>query len=572
MGVSFLSWLLIVTIFPSSAYPYEFSRPLMWFSLIVLLSSLVGTIGAILKGLPLYFPGKDATGIFVYSLFTATIISACKSGFNLWTFYFVSMSAGSVLILNLVKNNILTFKHISVSLSIIFFIYLAIVFLQWCGLVPAKSNSFTVTGTFSNPNIAAMHIVCCFPFAIQIVSKWSNGKFAFALLCITTYLILYLLQTRTAIIGMAGILTYSVFRLHLRSLTSYIGLFSIVAGSILLVAVLNSNKSRSTQSRALIWKQTASIIMENPVAGVGLGNFTKHINQKLSSYFTLNSEAKEKDNFTLPLNIGYNDYLQLSAESGIAGICIMLSLVAFLFGRQPMSPKQITLQSSVVGVLTMCLTNSVIYAVPIGLTLAVILPFSEHSKATATIGTSGWQVTYKLCMIALISVAFLYTLKLNNALYSLKRSELLTTEGLYDRALALLKPLRPVIENDGLYWKNIGRAFYGKENIRLAKSAYLKAAGIWYDAGSFAMLSQLERRSGNIEPAIDNMRKAASITPGYLPYKFELFNLYRSIKDTANTVYYATQVSNYSGSSNKKAETFKEITNNYLNKLSIYTQ
>jgi tetratricopeptide (TPR) repeat protein len=81
-------------------------------------------------------------------------------------------------------------------------------------------------------------------------------------------------------------------------------------------------EAKSGNARLTFWGYSLNMIQENPILGVGLGNWKIHI---------LEDENKTDPQFQYMLK-AHNDFLEMTSETGIAGGLIYLSLFIIVFG------------------------------------------------------------------------------------------------------------------------------------------------------------------------------------------------------------------------------------------------
>ena len=214
-----------------------------------------------------------------------------------------------------------------------------------------RSSSYS--GITGNINIAAFSILVKLPFvAYKMLSSKKVFNLINALLYVTIFFGIFsfftILSTRGAILGsiILGILSIVFFsyrfftkQIELKILAKRI--FIIVSFFILniyfngvinsmqgsdnftsRIATVGSTEDGSSQERIRYWKESVYSIFENPVFGIGIGNWK------------IVGIDKEKDNITnyiVPYH-SHNDFLEITAETGIiGGVLLYLSILIPLF-------------------------------------------------------------------------------------------------------------------------------------------------------------------------------------------------------------------------------------------------
>ena len=214
-----------------------------------------------------------------------------------------------------------------------------------------RSSSYS--GVTGNINIAAFSILVKLPF---VAYKILSSKKIFTLINAFLYVTIFfgicsfftILSTRGAILGsiILGILTIVFF--SYRFFINQIG-FKILAKRILVIvsffvlniffngvvnanqgtgnyadriATVGSTEDGSSQERIRYWKESAYSIFENPVFGIGIGNW---------KIVGIDKEEDNLTNYVVPYH-SHNDFLEITAETGIiGGVLLYLSILIPLF-------------------------------------------------------------------------------------------------------------------------------------------------------------------------------------------------------------------------------------------------
>jgi putative inorganic carbon (hco3(-)) transporter len=210
---------------------------------------------------------------------------------------------------------------------------------------------YDIKSIYANKNILAAAIFIKIPFALWLTSfenGWLKKLGYFSLFC--AILAVLFMSTRAFYLGLIIlVITYSSFVLILdfrnkvvpvyKKLAQFIG---IVVIAIFLFNVIQryfypktsdsynassaqrlssiSVKDASSVERLLSWKRSAILFKENPLIGVGTGNWKVRI---------LKYENPLTSNFSFMLK-NHNDFLEIATETGILGGLLYLSLFVFL--------------------------------------------------------------------------------------------------------------------------------------------------------------------------------------------------------------------------------------------------
>ncbi|MBO9129999.1 O-antigen ligase family protein [Bacillus sp. 165] len=315
----------------------DFVLPVILFSIIVR-----GDYGAIRKIF------LDYKGMVVYPFLLMLIVSV--SLLQTFAYTEVDMPYGLSNILKLgvnffyvlmflyyfqVEGNLFKFLKYWSAASIFFsLISLAGVVLYYLGYDLGLSYAFRATGTFEDPNLAAAYCIISIGFCL-IYNRMYKQK-TIGLNVILLFIILVLTASRGAAVGfLVGCLGAALMFYSLKNMKNLLRLiFYVAAGALLFVSALKlglfeldivqnslnrissvESSDEGTQLRMLLWKTAFQMWAENPIFGVGTGQYINHTSNILG--YTLD-------------NIPHNTYLAFLAETGSAGFLILVSLPCYI--------------------------------------------------------------------------------------------------------------------------------------------------------------------------------------------------------------------------------------------------
>ena len=208
---------------------------------------------------------------------------------------------------------------VSVMISVYGFMQLAgIDFIQWA----LKNSPFSTLG---RRNFAAEYLVMITPY-LYYVTATKQRKEKILLFILLALFIAHLAFTFTRASYIAFVLS-SLFFLFLAGMRKMpAGKTAAVLLAMLILtrpsfSAINTFEKGTLKSRFLIWNISLKMIKNNPVMGVGPGNFSI----MYPEYATGEINALRGPS----LNIGnaHNDYLETAAETGIPGLLLFLYLL-----------------------------------------------------------------------------------------------------------------------------------------------------------------------------------------------------------------------------------------------------
>lgn len=291
-----------------------------------------------------------------------------------------------------------SYKPSSVNYMLIILIITAIIeslwgMLQLYGLANSYNPNFKITGSFFNPGPFGGYLSIIFPISLShiFIHLKKNAKFSKFIIIITfisiviSVLVIPASMSRAAWLSLCiGGLYVIVDRFELfRKISDYlkrqktIKSAIIITGFMLLLSIIFIPmyylKQGSADSRMVTWKASASYLLKKGgIKGIGLGHFPEAYAKAQSDYFSSKSaESKEVMISDFP-EYGFNEYLQIGIETGIAGLFIFLTLLFFTFHRGIVS-KQSGIIGGLISFLTFAFFSYPFSILPFGILFVFLL-------------------------------------------------------------------------------------------------------------------------------------------------------------------------------------------------------
>jgi len=219
------------------------------------------------------------------------------------------------------------------------------------GLIESGAKKYS--GNTGNVNILSYAILIKIPFLFEKIINIQNkskktvlifiyllsinlvfilgSRSAFYMICLIHFLLLaYLLKDKRLRLVLFATITFLLsFLINNNYSSKSFERFSNEIGS-----VVNSDDS-SFQLRKRFFKQSISMILENPLIGIGIGNW------KLESIKTDRNNLK---GYTVPYH-SHNDFLEIGSETGIFGMIafILLLIYPLIFFEKEINIKNLIL-------------------------------------------------------------------------------------------------------------------------------------------------------------------------------------------------------------------------------------
>ncbi len=134
-------------------------------------------------------------------------------------------------------------------------------------------------GTFGNPNWISIYLVATFPYLLYLLKK-TNKMMAKIILYLQYFVIFYiiiLLKSRGAWIAFLGSMLFYFFQqirviLKKKRVLFYFVPLILLVVFLLLYRIYFMNEL-SVIGRIFIWKVSLSMLLDNPIVGIGYGNY-----------------------------------------------------------------------------------------------------------------------------------------------------------------------------------------------------------------------------------------------------------------------------------------------------------
>ncbi len=196
-----------------------------------------------------------------------------------------------------------------------------------------KGGVERITGTAGDPNELAALLVAALPLAVFLASSKSRGRLrpltalAAALLCIAG---IFATVSRGGLIALGVALLAALFvagRWRPKAglavgitLASALVYFSMVPAAVERVTRLEGGTGRSD-----IWTVGWRMVRDNPVSGVGAGNFE----QSGVKYLLEPGGILRSDLIVDEAKVAHNTYLHIFAELGLVGLLLFIGVICF---------------------------------------------------------------------------------------------------------------------------------------------------------------------------------------------------------------------------------------------------
>ena len=201
--------------------------------------------------------------------------------------------------------------------------------------VDSFHSTFDVTGTFGNPG----PLGGCLAVAITVTvglyieyRKHSRLRWALLLSLLLLSITIVFTESRAGWLAtFAGIASFYFFRKKQQRFSfNVFQKIGIVVTVLSFIISIYYYKKDSADGRLLIWRVSAEMIVDAPLAGHGIGAFERKYMYYQGRYFNSHPDSQYSilaDNIAYP----YNEFLCIWIEQGIIGIILVVGIIISVF-------------------------------------------------------------------------------------------------------------------------------------------------------------------------------------------------------------------------------------------------
>jgi O-antigen ligase len=454
---------------------------------------------------------------------------------------------------------------------------------QAFGARHSNHSLFSVTGTFFNPGPYGGYIAVMLSMAFGYVAKrWGFAAKMFSgfrkigdirlrrvltvlafcvAVCalVTTVIILPATMSRAAFVavGVAAVAAvlgdHGIRRIVVewvrrnRRVAVAIGIVSavVVCGGIYGIYAL---KKDSADGRLLMWKMAVRVMLENPATGVGPGYYRGAYGDVQAEYFESGRGSETEVNVAGSPEYGFNEYLQIGAETGVPGLVLFVVLVAaalwrlfrarspFTFGLLalgvfaffsypfsllPMKTLFVVFLAAAGSLRTLRRETTIVQRIVTGIVLAGSIvaaswatkPYLDRLEVTREWQTTSRWYSMEMYSYVLDDYPAMLPLMGDHPAFLFEYGRSLNMEGRYAESLEIMNRAAR-LSNDPMNWNVIGNNHRALGQYDKAAESYLRAYNMVPSRMyPLYMLGQMYSAIGDRERAVHYARRVVGMTP-----------------------------------------------------------
>lgn len=452
-------------------------------------------------------------------------------------------------------------KVITTLLISILFVEAICGLLQLFNCFPSLHGLFKITGTFLNPGPYAgfLVILSMLPIYQLLISntKFSNIQKSNwqRLLCwgAISSVIAILPSTHARIAWVACMVSLLLMLLCETSLLLKVKQYTrnrkILMGMKLLGIVFiflgcfwffYKIKPDSANGRMLIWKLTGHVIKENPITGVGFGNFKGAYANKQSIYF-MNSDATVNEKYVAGMpDYPFNEYMLIFSEFGLIGL-IIFCIMIYVILKGLFNQKRRDFFYLAVAFLILCFGSYPLHVLPYGLIVILLAAVSQSSNKGSFMIPSWILIGFSVLMLSFTVFALRYGLRLNTAFQQWDLIQPSYQHGGYKSVVHIYDNLSPMLIGEGRFALEYADCLAKSQQILESNDVLIQCQGILNDPHYFILLGQNHQLLGQLDKAEVYFKKAAYHSPNRIYPLYLLADFYCQTQRISEGVELANQ-------------------------------
>lgn len=419
---------------------------------------------------------------------------------------------------------------------------------QWMQLFSAN-GSFTITGPFDNPAGISALLAGVAPLFIGSIAgtNQKHQKIFLALGLVLCIAVVWATQARAAILATMAALVAGVAVADKRVFVILAKYKKILLPIAVIFVALSATalywwKAPSANGRLIIWKNTLTIIAQEPLWGYGQSGFYRAYMPQQAVYFSKNSSIQTTAMLAGNVRHPFNEYLKEIAEYGIVGFLLSTVLIGFAIyhwhKRKDTESIYVLISLGAIGI---CALFSYPLDYPAVRLLALCnIAFLLKANARQVKPCTGRL----LLLLPALAAGYLAWQKALPEIHW----KTVATQALQGTDTAVTMPKyrtlysRSYLKNNALFLYNYAAESFMADDYATAIRLLHECLPVMDDYPTRLLLGDCYLQSGNYAQAEKHLRTARNMIPSRFVPPYKLATLYLQRGDTAKAVQTATQI------------------------------
>jgi len=437
--------------------------------------------------------------------------------------------------------------------------------LQYANVLPGLQEEFKTAGAYGNPGPYTNFLVPLVPFVLVsiIYRKEKRGLFYPGIIALTAILIvLPLTEARTSWIATGIVAVYVLYRhnaiqrfIRKRIAALWMKITAFALAGILLTAAavfLFHYKEQSSSGRLFIWKVSVQMIADKPVFGFGFDTYSVAHNNYQADYFNAHPGAEEAE-LADAVSYAFNEYIQIAAETGLAGLLLFLSLIFFAFFkvRKKQDDKDqknyilIAARGSLLAILISAMFSYPFRTVPVYMMLFLVLSVISANDSVKITEIQFTEQSRRILSVAGLVLIVLFTVgqakKYRASKEWLKAFKLVRAHE-YPKAVSVYEELYPILNYNRFFLFNYGAELSVMGEYHKSVDLLTEAEERLNDVDLYIYLGNSYAGLGDWKNAASCFKKASLIVPGKFYPKYRLVKIYLELNEYEKALNLAREI------------------------------
>lgn len=294
----------------------------------------------------------------------------------------------------------------------------------------------------------------------------------------------------------------------------------------------------------LAWKISVGVLTENPLFGIGVGNFQKAYGDAQSTYFEHDNRSERELALANTPHHPVSDLIRITAETGLLGLLLVLGLLVTIFvkGFRALkeTPENLAILGSLVAFTLAGLLTSPTKSLPVAIILILLIAMCTPRTVRQEKPKRAFKLAY-LVMAGLVIASAYPRLGNHKAYRAWANGKLYYNMKIYATAVNAYTPLAKILKHPcflieyGQALSQIGRY---EDSITVLREVSQSVS----DPMIYNIIGKSYQAMGEYKLAEQNFRKAHYMTPSLVYPNYLLANLYHEMGLHDKTLQCARQV------------------------------
>ena len=294
----------------------------------------------------------------------------------------------------------------------------------------------------------------------------------------------------------------------------------------------------------LAWKISMNVLTENPLFGIGIGNFQKAYGDAQSYYFEHGNRTERELALANTPCYPVSDIVRITAETGLLGLLLILGFVATILIKSIRSlkryPEKLATLGALISLSMAGLMSSPIRSLPLAIILMLLLALCAPREARQEKAGLSFKVIY-LALAGLVLFTAFPEMRKYNSYRAWAEGKLYYNMKIYATAVNIYAPLAKNLRHPGFlieYGQALSQTGRYEDSIAVLREVLQSvSAPVIYN-----IIGKNYQAMGEYKLAEQNFRKAHYMTPSLVYPNYLLANLYHEMGLHDKTLQCARQV------------------------------